>query len=88
MSCGSNCIVSLKVATKVFLEVKRLLKLKFLDHFSKAETEKCTQDDWSVSDKSGIVTTCSATYHLEVCAPISLKVATKVCFGGKNTLKI
>ena len=35
---------SLKVATKVFLDVKHLLKLRFLDYFSKAETEACYQN--------------------------------------------
>ena len=43
----------LKVTTKDFLEVKNLLKLRFLDYFSKAETEECNQEVWSVFDKTG-----------------------------------
>ena len=50
--------------------------------------EECDQEDWSVSDKFGIITPCSATYYLEVHARVSLKVATKAYFGGKRTLKI
>ena len=65
--------VSLKVATKVFLEVKKLLKLRFLDSFSKTETEECNQEDWSASDKFGIITSCSAVYHLEVGAPFFIE---------------
>ena len=41
-----------------------------------------------VCDKFGIITPCSATYHLEVGAHVSLKLATKASFGGKKTLKI
>ena len=67
-----------------FFRGKKLLKLRFLDYFSKAKTEECDQEDWSVSDKFGIITTSSATYHLEMGAPVSLKVATKACFGGKK----
>ena len=33
--------VSLKVATKVFLGIKKLLKLRFLDYISKTKMEKC-----------------------------------------------
>ena len=80
--------ILLKVATKVFLELKKLLKLWFLDYFYKAKTEECDQEDWSVSYKFEITTPCSATYHLEGGAPFSLKVPTKVCFVGKKTLKI
>ena len=65
--------VSLKVATKVFLLVKTL---RFLEYFSKAKTEECDQKSSSVSDKFGINTTCSTSYHLEVNAPVSLKAAT------------
>ena len=68
--------VSLKVATKVFLVVKILLKLRLLEYFSKAKTEECDQKSSSVSDKFGINTTCSTSYHLEVNAPVSLKAAT------------
>ena len=34
---------------KVFLEVKKLLKLRFLDYFLKAEMEECNQEHWSVN---------------------------------------
>ena len=78
----------MKVATEVFLEIKKLLKFRFLDYFSKAKTEECDQEDLSVSDTFEIVTSCSATYHLEVRTPVSLKLATKASFGGKRTLKI
>ena len=79
---------SLKVATKVFLDVKHLLKLRFLDYFSKAETEACYQKYWSFSKKLGIITPCSATCHLEVGAPISMKVATIAYLRGKKAMKI
>ena len=68
---------SLKVATKVFLEVKKLLKLRFLGYFLKVETRECDQEDWSVSNKFENITPCSAIYYLEVSAPFSLKAATK-----------
>ena len=67
----------MKIATKVFLEVKKLLKLRFLDYFLKVETRECDQEDWSVSYKFGNITPCSATCYLEVSAPVSLKGATK-----------
>ena len=34
-------VSALKVATKDFLTEKKLLKLRFLDYFSNAETEEC-----------------------------------------------
>ena len=37
--------VSLKVPTKVFLEVKKLLKLRFLNYGSKAKKEESDQED-------------------------------------------
>ena len=58
--------VSLKVATKVFLE----LKLRFLNYFSKAKTEKYDQKTRSAPDQIGIITTCSVSYHLEVNATV------------------
>ena len=57
--------VSLKVATKVFLE----LKLRFLNYFSEAKTEKYDQKTRSAPDQIGI-TTCSVSYHLEVNATV------------------
>ena len=50
--------------------------------------EKCDQKDWNVSDKFGIIIPCSATYFMEVGARVSLKVATKISFRAKKTLKI
>ena len=52
------------------------------------ETEECNQENCSLTDKFGIITPCSATYHLEFGAPVSLKAVTKGCFGVKGTLKI
>ena len=85
----------LKVTRKDFLEIKNILKLRFLDYFSmaetkvsKAETEECNQEDWSVFDKFGITAACSVTYFLEVNARFSLKGTTKASFRGKKTLKI
>ena len=77
----------MKVAAQV-LEIKELLKLRFLDYFSKTKKEQCNRNDWSASDTFRIITPCSSTFHLEVNAPVSLKLATKACFGSKETLKI
>ena len=76
MSCPATYfpeVSALKVATKDFLTEKKLLKLRFLDYFSNAETEECDQEDWSLSGKIGIITSCSARYYLIVRAPVSLK---------------
>ena len=67
--------------------VKKLLKLRFLDYFSKAKTEQCDQEDWIVSGIFEIITSCWVTYHLVVGGPVSLNVATKASFGGQKTLK-
>ena len=81
--------VSLKVATKAsFGGKKKLIKLRSSASLSKEETEECNQEEWNVSDKFWIVTPCSDTYHLEVGAPVSLKVINETYFGGKKTLKI
>ena len=77
--------VSLKVATKDLLEVKKLLRLRFLDYFFKAETEKYNQEDWNISDTFGIITLLLPTYHLEVGVPFSVKLATKASFESKKT---
>ena len=66
----------MKVAIKVFLLVKILLKLRFLECISKAKTEECDEKSSSVSDKFRINTTCSTSYRLEVNAPVSLKAVT------------
>ena len=67
MKAGAH--FSLKIATKAcfiesshqsFFRGKKLLKLRFLDYFSKAKTGEGNQEDWSVSDKFGIITPCSA----------------------------
>ena len=62
--------LSLKVATKVFLDIKKLLKLRFLDYFPIAKTEECDQEDLSVSDKFGIITPCLVTYDLQLGVPV------------------
>ena len=62
--------------------------MRVLENFSKAEVEECNQEDWSVSDKFGINTPCSAIYFLEEGACVSLKVAIKGSVRGKSTLKI
>ena len=74
----------MKLATKIFLEVK----LQSLNYFSKAETEYCHQEDWSVFDTFGIITPCSATNDVEARAPVSLKLATKGSLEGRKDLKI
>ena len=68
----------LKAATKVVLDVKKLLKLGILDYFSKAKTEECDQEDWRVFDKFGI---------MEIGAPISMKAATIASLRVKKTMK-
>ena len=59
---------------------KKLLKLRFLDYFFKAETEEYDQEGWSVSNTFGIITLPLPTYHLEVGVPFSVKLATKASF--------
>ena len=67
------------------LEVKKLLRLRFLDYFFKAETEKYNQEDWNISGTFGIITLLLPTYHLEVGVPFSVKLATKASFESKKT---
>ena len=50
--------------------------------------KKYEQENLSVSNTFGIITPCSATYHLEVGVPISLKVGTKACYEDKTALII
>ena len=50
--------------------------------------EESDQKVRNVFDQFGITISCSATFFREVGARVSLKVATKVSHGGKNTLKI
>ena len=53
-----------------------MLKLRFLGYVYEAKTEKIDQEHWSVCGTFEIITPCSATYYLEVGAPVSLKPAT------------
>ena len=76
------------MGVKKLKPVKKILQLRFLDNFSSTVAEECDQYDCNVSDKFGIVTPCSAPYHLEAGEPILLKTATKVSLGGKNILKL
>ena len=61
--------------------------MRFLDYFSKAKTKECNQGDCNFYDKFGITTHCSATFYLEVGAPVSMKAATKASLRGKKPLK-
>ena len=58
--------------------------MRFLDNFSKAKREEYDQKDCSASGKFGIITTCSATYFLELGASVSLKVASKGSLRGEK----
>ena len=64
-----------------------MLKLRFLGYVYQAKTERIDQEHWSVCDTFEMITPCSATYYLEVGAPVPLKPATKVSCGGKKSLK-
>ena len=75
--------VRARVLFKGFLEVKNLLKLKFLDYFSKRKTEECDQEDSSVSDTFEIITPSSPTYYLNKWHPFQW--ATKASFWGRKT---
>ena len=85
---GSRCTLSMKVATKVSIKVKKQLsKFRFLGCFSKSKTEECNLKVGNVFDQFGIPIRCSATYFLEVGARPSLKVARKGSIRDKKTLK-
>ena len=58
-----------------------MLKLRFLGYVYEAKTEKIDQEHWSVCGTFEIITPCSATYYLEVGAPVSLKPATSFLWG-------
>ena len=77
--------LSLKVATKSSFRDNKIKKIACLWLYSQAKTEELNQNDWSVSEKSGIIKLCSAPYFLEVHLPVSLKAATKACFRGKKS---
>ena len=80
--------VSLKVATKGSLRGKKSAKkISFLGCFSKAKTEECDQNIWSLSDKFGNIMTGSDTYFMEVSAHVSLRVATDDFCRDKETMK-
>ena len=75
-----------KQSPKSLLEVKNWIFI-FLGCFSKAKTGKCDQKNRSFSDKSGMIMPGSDTYFLEVCAHLSLKIATDDSFRDKETMK-
>ena len=58
-----------------------------LTFFLKAKTGESSQKDWSGFDQFVIDISCSATYFLEVRAPVSLKVATKGSLRAKKLWK-
>ena len=72
---------------KGILQVKKLSKFRFLGCFSKAKTGLYYQKIRIFSAKSWGLSPSSNTYFLEVSANVSLKIATKVYFKGKKTLK-
>ena len=84
---GSRCTSFIESSHQTVFRGKKLLKLRFLDYFSKAKTETCDQKTCRISDKFEINTTCSTSYHLEVNAPVSLEAVTKASLRGKKTLK-
>ena len=49
--------------------------------------EQSDQKVWNVFNQFGISIPCSHTYFLQVGAQVSLEVATKGSFRGKETLK-
>ena len=73
---------------KRLLEIKKLWKFRFSGCFSKAKTEECDLKSWNFSNKHGMIMPGSDTYFLEVCAHVSLKVATDNSFRGKKSNKI
>ena len=85
---GVGAPVSLKVATKRFLRVKKLWKFRVLGYFSKSKTEECHKKGWHALDQFDITLRCWATYFLKVGDCVSLKVVTEVFFRGKKPLKI
>ena len=80
--------VSLKVATKVSVEGKKLWRFRFLDCFSRAKPEECDKKPWKGFNQLGVTIPCSDIYFLEGGPRFSLKVATKGSLGGKNTPKV
>ena len=70
--------LSLKVAIRVsFRYKKRKWKFRFLRYFSTARKDKCDEKNWIFHDKFRMLMLDSNTYFLEVCAQVSLKLATK-----------
>ena len=59
MPCSATCVLevgacfSLKVATKIFFRCKKTRKNEIFDCFTKAKTQTCDQEEWSVSDTFG-----------------------------------
>ena len=72
--------VSLKLATKDYLEMKKYL--------SKAKTKERNQKNQISSDKLGMILPSSITCFLEISAHVTLKVVTINSFRDKQTLKI
>ena len=75
-----NGHVSLKLATKDYLEMKKYL--------SKAKTKECNQKNQISSDKLGMILPSSITCFLEISAHVTLKLVTINSFRAKKTLKI
>lgn len=75
-----NGHVSLKLATKDYLEMKKYL--------SKAKTKECNQKNQISSDKLGMILPSSITCFLEISAHVTLKLVTINSFRDKKTLKI
>ena len=81
--CSATCFLevgaplSLKVVTKGSTRGKKLKNVWCLGCFYKSKKEECDQKLWNAFDQFGITIPCSATYILEVCARVSLKVVTK-----------
>ena len=79
----------MKVAIKTSLSgKKKLKKLRFSGYFSKAKTEELDQKNFTDCKKIGMIISFSSTDFLKVAARASLKVATKLSFRRKKTLKI
>ena len=74
---------SLKVDTKVSFRGKRLWKFQLFGYFSKSKTE-CDHEDWTVSEKFGIITPRLDTFFLELGARFSLNVVTNAFLGIKS----
>ena len=78
--------VSLKAATKSSLQGKKSSEsLGFQVTFLKQRRRSAIKK-WSDYKKFGVNTSSSVTFFLKAGARVSLKVATKASFGGKENL--